>query len=326
MRRLLSTAVLAAAIVPFTVAEAQGRAASCPTGTLAQQATADACEKATDLFAYMMPQLGTALVGGSHTLGIGSTLGGFPHFALALRANAVRGDLPNVEDMDVSVGGATQSAIETNSQFLALPAVDFALGLYKGFPMGVSRIGGVDLIGSLTYIPKVEGDGITIDPTDGSTKIGIGARIGIIEQSLVVPGVSFSYLVRDLPTLDLAASAQDADFAIDDFSIKSKSWRLAAQKNFLLFQLGAGIGQDTYESSALMTTTVTGFPASSEQDLEQSLSRTTMYGSLGFNLFLAKVVAEVGRVSGGDVPTYNTFSEEADKARMYGSLGIRVSF
>lgn len=323
MRRLLFASALVLAVgAPLG---AQDRPASCPTGTLPQQAAADACEKAVDLFAYMMPQLGTALVGGSHTLGIGSTLGGFPHFALALRANAVRGDLPNVEDMTVSGGGAVQSDIETSAQFLALPAVDFAVGIYKGFPMGVSRIGGVDLIGSLTYIPKVEGDGVTIDPTGGSTKIGIGARVGILEQSLVVPGVSFSYLVRDLPTVNLDASAQGADFALDEFSIKTTSWRLAAQKNFLLFQLGAGVGQDTYKSEAEMTTTVAAV-TSTPIDLDQSLTRTTMYGNLGFNLFLAKIVAEVGRVSGGEVPTFNSFSEEADKARLYGSVGIRVSF
>lgn len=323
----LATALFAAALsAPLaTPLEAQDRPAVCPTGTIAEQATADACEKAIDLFAYMMPQLGTALVGGSHTLGVGSTLGGFPHFSVALRANAVRGDLPDVENMPVSSTGASSDAIATNSQFVALPAVDFALGIWKGFPMGVSRVGGIDLLGNVTYVPSIENGGLTIDPTDGSTKFGIGARIGILEQSLVVPGVSFSYLVRDVPTLDVTAQAQGADFAIDDFSVQTKSWRLAAQKNLLLIQLGAGVGQDTYESSANMTSTVGAFTTPSI-DLDQSLTRTTFYGSLGFNLFLAKVVAEVGQVSGGDVPTFNSFDEEADKSRMYGSLGIRISF
>ncbi len=325
MRRILSASVLAL-VVSMSPLAAQDRPAACPTGTLAQQATADACEKAIDLFAYMMPQLGTALVGGSHTLGVGSSLGGFGHFAVALRANAVRGDLPDVENMNVSSAGASSDDIETNSQFVALPAVDFAVGVWKGYPVGVSRIGGIDLLGSVTYVPSIENGGLTIDPTGGSTKFGFGARVGILEQSLVVPGVSFSYLVRDLPTLDIAASAQGADFTLDDFSLKTKSWRLAAQKNLLLIQLGAGVGQDTYESSAAMTTTVPGFPVSSGADLDQSLTRTSYYGTLGFNLFLAKVVAEIGQVSGGEIPTFNSFDESADKSRLYGSLGIRISF
>lgn len=323
MRRVLiaSAVALAVAVVP---AGAQGRAATCAPGS-----TADACEKATDLFNYMMPQLGTALVGGSHTLGVGSTLGGFPRFALALRGNAVRGDLPDVSDMSVSVvGAAPRDNVATSSQFIGLPGIDFALGIWKGLPVGVSHMGGIDLIGSVTYVPDIENtDGsVSISPTDGSTKIGIGARVGILEQSLVVPGVSFSYLKRDVPTLDVAASATDADFALNDFSVKTTSWRLAAQKNLMLFQLGAGIGQDTYESAADVRVDVMGGAATTTMSQEQSLTRTTYFGSLGFNLFLAKIVAEVGQVSGGEVPMYNTFDEAADKSRLYGSLGIRISF
>ncbi len=56
------------------------------------------------------------------------------------------------------------------------------------------------------------------------------------------------------------------------------------------------------------------------------MTRSTMYGSLGFNLLVAKVVAEVGRVSGGDVSVFNRFAEAADKSRLYGSIGLRISF
>jgi hypothetical protein len=322
MRRLLLTSLaLAAVAVPLR--------AQNPNCAVAPATTADACEKATDLWSYMMPQLGTSLVGGSHTLGIGSSLGGFGHFAIALRANAVMGDLPDVAGMSVSAVGRQQGNIGTSSQILGLPAVDFSLGIWKGYPIGVSRIGGLDLIGSLTYIPEIEDTdaGVALRPDGGSTKVGLGARIGLLEQSLIVPGVAFSYLVRDLPTMNLEATSPDAEFAISDFSVKTKSWRLALQKNLLLFQLGAGVGQDTYDSRADISATVNtvGNP-SVNTSVDQSLTRTTYYGSLGFNLFLAKVVAEVGQVNGGTVTTYNSFDEAADKSRLYGSVGIRISF
>jgi hypothetical protein len=98
MRRLLVASIAAAALA------LPARAQSC-----ANNAAQDGCEKARDLFLYMAPQLGTAISGGSHTLGIGTTLGGFPHFAIALRANAVMGDLPVIDD--VSAGGAVSSTI-----------------------------------------------------------------------------------------------------------------------------------------------------------------------------------------------------------------------
>ncbi|MBK7906742.1 MAG: hypothetical protein IPJ78_09255 [Gemmatimonadetes bacterium] len=313
MRRLLAgTALLAAVSVPAN--------AQCAAGV-----TQDACQKATDLWAYMMPQIGTSLVGGSHTLGIGTTLGGLGHFAIALRGNAVMGDLPDLSGLNVSLAGAQNSNIAANEQIIGLPGVDFAVGLFKGLPLGVTRVGGVDLIGSVTYVPDIEGDGVSLAASDGNTKVGLGARVGLLEQSLIVPGVSVSYLVRDLPTMSVTAAASNADFALNDFSVKTTSWRVAAQKNLLLFQLGAGFGQDTYDASSAISGTVTGgggFTASPSQELK----RTTMYGSLGFNLLIAKVVAEVGQVSGGEVTTFNTFSEAADKTRLYGSVGIRISF
>jgi hypothetical protein len=310
---------LAVAVAVLAISAAPARAQVCAAGN-----TQDACEKAVDMWAYMMPQLGTSLVGGSHTLGIGSTLGGFPHFAVALRANAVMGNLPDLSTMTFNVGAAQNSNIDTPNQILGLPGVDFAVGVYKGFPLGVTRIGGVDLLGSITYLPEIEGDGASIIPTDGSMKIGLGARIGLLEQSLVVPGVSFSYLVRDLPTVDLTASSVNADIAINEFSVKTTSWRLSAQKNLLLFQLSAGYGQDTYKAGADVTGTIAA--QNFNQAVSQDLKRTTLYGSVGINLLLAKIIAEVGQVNGGDVNTFNTFAEAADKSRLYGSIGARISF
>jgi hypothetical protein len=34
----------------------------------------------------------------------------------------------------------------------------------------------------------------------------------------------------------------------------------------------------------------------------------------------------VGQVSGGEVTTFNTFTNEADKSRLYGTVGLRISF
>lgn len=300
------------------------------TGAQAQAAcsnplAADACAVGSDLFLYLAPQLGTSLTGASHTLGIGTTLGGFPHFAIALRANAVMGDLPQLSD--INAGAAQQRNIATKEQVIGLPTVDFALGLFKGFNIGVTRLGGIDLIGGVTYVPEIAEGDLTITPQDGSIAVGLGARIGLLEQSALIPGVAFSYMKRDLPTVDFGANSGTGDtFAINDFSVKTSSWRLSAQKNFLIFQLGGGYGSDTYDFSTNATVSVDNGAQTASFDAAQSMTRTTMYGSLGINLFLFKVVGEVGQVSGGNAPTFNDFTQAADKARTYGSLGIRVSF
>jgi hypothetical protein len=300
------------------------------TGAQAQAAcsnalAADACAVGQDLFLYMAPQLGTSLTGASHTLGVGTTLGGFPHFAIALRGNAVMGDLPQLTD--INAGAAQQRTIDTKEQIIGLPTVDFALGLFKGVNLGVTRIGGIDLIGGVTYVPEIAEGDITIMPQDGSIAVGLGARVGLLEQSALIPGVAFSYMQRDLPTVDFGANSGTGDsFAINDFSVKTSSWRLSAQKNFLIFQLGAGYGSDTYDFSTNATVSVDNGAQTASFDAAQSMTRNTMYGSLGINLFLFKVVGEVGQVSGGNAPTFNDFAQAANKARTYGSLGIRISF
>lgn len=316
MRRLFVTAGTIGALA-FAAPAVQAQAAC------SNPLAADACAIGGDLFQYMAPQLATAIAGGSHTLGIGTNLGGFPHFAIALRANAVAGSLPSINT--VNPGSATQKNFATEDQVVPMVTADFALGITKGFNLGVTRIGGIDLIGSATYVPEVSDGDFTIAAQDSPLSIGYGARIGILQQSALIPGVAVSYMKRDLPTFDFGATSNDgATFAINDFSIKTSGWRLSAQKNLLLFQLGAGYGQDTYDYSTVASVSAAG--QNGTFSVAESMKRNTMYGTLGVNLFLVKVVAEVGQVSGGSIPTFNTFDTAADASRLYGTLGIRVSF
>ncbi|HRN53932.1 MAG TPA: hypothetical protein PK788_10575 [Gemmatimonadaceae bacterium] len=321
MRRIL---VASFAVAALTVsAPASVAAQGCTTG--APEAN-EACATGRDLLLYMAPQLGTSLVGGSHTLGIGTNLGGLFHFAIALRANAVMGSLPDIDNV-----GANSTPVSQNyavkDQYLGLPTVDFALGLTKGFNLGVTRIGGIDLIGGATYVPEITEDDFSVTAPDGSLSIGYGARVGLLQQSALIPGVAFSWMKRDMPTLNMMTTTDGGDeFSISNLAIKSTSWRLSAQKNFFLFQFGAGFGKDNYDFNADVAASVDGGTHTGSFNASQEMSRTTMYGSLGINLFLVKIVGEVGQVSGGSAPTFHTYDTAADAKRMYGTVGVRISF
>lgn len=322
MRRILVASFAVAAFsltAPSTVAAQQ----ACGAGS--DPLAADACATGADFLRYMAPQLGTSLVGGSHTLGIGTNLGGFPHFAIAVRANAVMGSLPDIDNL--SAGAATPRNYTVKDQYLGLPTVDFALGLTKGFNLGVTRIGGIDLIGGATYVPEVSEQDFSVAAPDGSLSLAYGARVGLLQQSALIPGVAFSWMKRDMPTLDLSTTTDGGDqLSINNLAIKSTSWRLSAQKNFLLFQFGAGFGKDNYDFNADVAASVDGGTYNGSFNAAQEMSRTTMYGSLGINLFLVKIVGEVGQVSGGSAPTYHTYDTAADAKRMYGTVGVRISF
>ncbi len=324
MRRILVASVAAVALSLAAPASASAQQACAPGS---DAAAADACATGADFLRYMAPQLGTALVGGSHTLGIGSNLGGFPHFAIALRGNAVMGSLPQLGNL--AVGPATSRNYAVKNQVLGLPALDFSIGVTEGFSLGVTKIGGIDIIGGATFVPEVSGSDFSLSAPDGSLSIAYGLRVGLLQQSVLVPGVAFSWMKRDMPTLNLVTSPSAGDeIAVNNLSLNTTSWRLSAQKNLLLFQFGAGVGQDSYDFDADVAVRVTQGPATLNGafNAAQSMTRTSMYGTVAMNILLIKIVGEVGQVSGGDAPTFHTYDKAANASRLYGTLGARFSF
>jgi hypothetical protein len=292
----------------------------------------DACQKAVDLFNYMNFQLGTLLAGGNATLGQGGTLGGLGHFAIELRANAMQVGLPDIPKANpaLQVGAAQRSTIPVNNKWAALPVVDAAVGLFKGIPLGITSVGGVDALVSVAYLPEFAGSSVSVKAPDGRTKWGYGARVGIISESMVTPGISVTWLRRDLPraTITAAVNAPESSVpgsvAVENYDLQTTAWRVVASKNLLIVGLAAGIGQDKYSATAKATSNVAGLVSTTPVPVSVKPTRTNMFADVSLNLTVLKIVAEVGRVSGGDVVTYNTFTKPANDPRFYGSLGVRL--
>ena len=144
---------------------------------------------------------------------------------------------------------------------------------------------------------------------------------------------------RDLPTISVSGSSTvsasggtaPGDFAMNDLSLKTSSWRFSASKTFLIFGLQAGFGQDTYDNSVALHVTVRPQAPLPQQTVDISASntmtRTNIYAGLSLNFFIGKLVAEAGQVSGGSLPTArNTFGSDAAASRGYFSLGLRTGF
>jgi hypothetical protein len=117
--------------------------------------------------------------------------------------------------------------------------------------------------------------------------------------------------------------------AFERFEVGTTSWRVVASKTLLAFGIAVGVGQDRYEASATAGYVVNdplqrfegaGVPYALD------VTRTNVFLDLSTNLGLARLVATVGNVSGGEIPTYNNFDTEADASRIYGSLGVRIGF
>lgn len=285
----------------------------------------DACQKVADLFNYMNMQLGTWVAGGNPTLGQGGTLGGLGHFSAGVRVNVMKATIPRVGDIQVQPGPPVSTNIPSDDKWVGLPSVDVAIGLFKGFSLGVATVGGVDALVNVAYLPSYSKNSIRVGAQDDKWKLGFGGRLGIIQESLLLPGVGVSYMVRDLPTAVLGGEDNSGNtVSISDYRIRTKQWRLTASKKILFLGVAAGVGQDKYDTKASLTYNVNGSTPISPIDLHISPTRTNYFADVSFNLLLAHFVAEIGRVSGGNVSTFNTFSTDASDSRTYGSLGIRI--
>ena len=332
--------LFAAAALTATSVQAQVDTQRCPPGTTnggipdQTRASQDACQKAIDLFKYMAPQLGTLIAGGNPTLGQGGNLGGLGHFSAGVRVNAIQGSLPQVQNVTPSVTGATSTQFETKDQYLPMPTADLAIGVFKGIPLALTNVGGVDVLVSASYVPEYNHSGVSLKVPNGSLKLGYGARVGILQESLLVPGVSVSYLVRDLPTLNVTGNSGGDSLYVNNLSLKTKAWRVTASKSLILFGLAAGFGQDKYDASTdigahVAARTIPPTPAANATpvSISQSLTRTNIFADLSMNLLLFKITGEIGQVSGGTINTYNTFSgKQAADSRLYGSIGGRFGF
>ena len=318
--------VIAGALVVSAVSvQAQG-AASDPQCASAFTAQTNACNTAIDLFNYMAPQLGTSIVGGNTTLGQGGSLRGPGHFAITVRGNALKGSLPKVDNYDPS---STSRALDTKDQVLGMPAVDAAIGIFGGLPIGITKVGGLDVLLNGAYIPEYSGSGVAVKAPSGSLKIGYGARIGLLQEGLLTPGIGFSYVKRDLPTVDLSAKTGTlgGQFDVNGLEVKTTSWRATASKSLLVVGLAVGVGQDSYDSKAAIRASTNLVTTTAAANVSQSLTRTNYFADLSLNMMLAKLVAEIGTVQGGTIDTYNTFNgKAADASRLYGSVGLRIGF
>lgn len=328
MKKIL---IVAAGLSVLAGSSAGAQANACPAGTSAldrSRISQDACQMAADVFQVMAPQLGLALAGGNATLGQGGVVGGLGHFSVGLRANLFSGDLPQVQNFpSPNVSGRQQRALPSKSQLLGLPTADAAIGISKGIPLGLTNVGGIDLLLSAAYIPSY-GDAssdVRVKP-EQNFNIGYGLRVGLLQESLIVPGVSLTFLKRDLPTTSISGTSTNLNVNITEAKVNTTAWRLVASKSFLFFGLAAGAGQDSYDQSATVQATVksTLTGTSDPIQLSQTMKRTNIFLDASFNLPLFRFVGEIGQATGGTVSTYNTFTNgAADRSRTYGSLGIR---
>lgn len=297
----------------------------------------DICQKASDLFSFVVPQVGVAVAGGNVLLGEGGTLGGWGKRAISLRIVAVDGRLPkNSVPLSVSTSTAVASDFGAARTPIPMPSVDLGIGFLKGVPLGLTNVGGVDLLVGAMALPSISQNALRLKPRGGGVAFSYGVRVGALQESTIIPGVSASYMRRRMPTLDFAYTPSDDTLQITNASVTSNSFRLTVSKRVVLFGLAVGIGQDEIVGTSGVSAVIneSTAPAGLRRaavtlpSLEDKLTRSTAFVNASLGLIVARVVAEYGWSSAGSVrQTVNTFGgRQANEGYRYGSIGVTARF
>jgi hypothetical protein len=325
LRQLIAAAVV---LVSPHAAAAQGGSVDpqCNAGGFVQLAAQDACQKAVDIFEFVAPQLGISIVGGNAVLGEAGTLRGLGHFSVGVRANLVAGRIPQLDHVTAGTGGVVSSDYPVATQLVGLPAVDVAIGLFPGILLPGTRGLGVDLVLNIAWLPSITGSEFSV--SGGSARFGLGGRLSVLEESIVTPAVTFTYLRRDLPQLDAVATPGSDRLELNDLRVETGSWRLLIGKHLGSLELTAGAGQDRYDASTAISVRVVrlGLPVDAGPlGVGQKLTRTNAFLGISLDVPLLRFGVELGRVSGGNLATFNTFGgSRADDPLIYGSVGVRI--
>ncbi len=329
--------VLRLALLLCTPTLMNAQAATCTlTGPAAVRGfAADACQKGTDIFAFVMPQFAQALSGGGAILGTANTLGGLGKFSLNVRVSAVEGRVPDIDALRLNATGVQATQLATKESPVPAPAVDVGVGIFKGFRAGRTQLFSLDGMVNIAYLPDVDVEELKLVVPGERFKFGYGGRLGLTRDGKLVPAISASYIRRELPTSDISADFEGGTggtdrIALSGFSVTTEAMRLSISKKMAFLEIGGGVGRDTYETQLNISATIDegGNTGTASTTFAQQLKRDIVYVSAAFNLPLLKLAAEVGQATGGAaVRTVNSFVDGGEgAARRFASVGVRVSF
>jgi len=282
----------------------------------------DACQRAFDSFAYATQQYGILLSAGNMELGRADALGAFPNFRLAFRATGIVLFAPGFQTSNIPIGPAQPGSVYTQSYDYATVEINGALGLFKGFEVGTTRMGAVDAWLSVNMVPGASAAGYKVEPTS-KVYVALGGRLGLLAEGKSTPGVAVSFFQRDLPKSNITATDfEGSSIAVNNFSIDTHAWSATVGKHFGVIGLLVGAGQTHFSSKATVSWTVNDTTPAMQPPVSAGSTQTQYFGDFSLTLGRVDFVLEVGEVFGSDLKTYNTFDPHSDWGRSFASAAI----
>lgn len=234
--------------------------------------------------------LGSDIPGTPSTLG--RRLGRVPRISFSFSALGARTAMPRV-------AGPSAGALREKESFSPWGLrAGVAAGVLDGFQL-MPNMGGVlslDLVASYSLVRLPADAGFH----GSSHGFGAGARLGLVRESFVLPGVSLSATRRwsgDVRAGSLEGGGP-AEVATD---LTVSSLRATAGKNWFVIGVLAGAGWDRYEGDALLSLD-TGRPEQASAQGRIRSDRLLYFAAAWFNFLISQLSVEAGLAEGVDDP------------------------
>jgi hypothetical protein len=359
MKRILWLSAFALTTLSVPAMAQHSLEATCDRAEIQLLDAREACLAAVQAALSAQPTLGILIAGGNPTIGgagaAGFRLGLIPRVSAGVRLNVVPVRLPGIlaEQVTGQVGAITR---RYGAPAPALTG-DVAVSLSPGMNVapGIGGIGALSLLGSATFIPfQLLGAG-GFERSD--LAFGLGARVHLLRESFVAPGVSASLMRKQMNQVAFGnvcphphasvqvpgtsppqqVSACPAPGDAGEFAVDLVDWstRLVASKSLFGFGAAVGLGHDRYRSDLdfgfrarepIPGTQTT--PIFRVADERLNTSRWTVFGNLAFSLLVASIGVEAGWQQGTPpISGFRNIGSDFDPrgGTWYGSLGTRLA-
>lgn len=292
----------------------------------------DGARKSEALAHFLAVQRSDQMSSGSVTLGEAGSLGRSGRVSIGARATVVDRGTPSVAGTTVSTDGEAPNTFATETSGSLAFSLDAAMSLWRGFSAGETHVLGITLLGSLALLPAAESSDFTVTGGDGMA-VGGGFRLGVIEEGPRTPGLAFTTMIRNLPSLSLLTPPLPTDdgdtmtLAMERLAGTVVQWRFAASKQLGNIGIIAGGGADSYEGHGDLVMERSGTPSGPFEapDRFVGFSRTLMFVGGSYRIGSWTLGAELGRLAGDAASEVGSqFAGQGDWSKTYLSVGVRV--
>jgi hypothetical protein len=310
------------------------------------------CGHVASAVTALQPTVGISFSGGNPVLGTATTLGTrfglLPRVSVTARATIALAEAPDFLDYASRIESSGEQLPPIGSMMVPVGSFqgDVSVGVFNGVSLGlISGVGAVDLLGSISMVPRIEQIGME----KPILSVAGGARVGMIKQGLLMPGLSVSGMYRRMGSSSFGSIDDDdpGEFRTD---LTTLSLRAIASKGLLLFDFAAGVGYDRYSGgvsfgarvlceSAECRAANAGAPVAVSARVSDAHLQTAawnVFGNASMSLLLVRFIAEVGYQKSLDLLSVEDlragtgvneafWEEELKAGKLFGSIGIRLA-